>query len=143
MTALLAGMLMLALQTAEVKHRGALAMGFDQDKTTHYFRTTASGGSIAVDVKDAADETSRAQIRTHLKEIAKAFAAGDFQKPSQTHAELPPGVPEMQRLKDAIRYEYVDTPRGGAVRISTKNPDALTALHAFLAYQVKEHGHGG
>jgi hypothetical protein len=128
---------------AELKKRGALAMGFDQDKATHHFRTTASGGSIEVEVNAAADEISRTQIRTHLKEIAKAFAAGDFQKPFQTHAETPPGVPEMQRWKGAIRYEYAETPRGGEVRITTTNPEALAAVHAFLAYQRTEHGHGG
>lgn len=128
---------------AELKKRGALAMGFDQDKASHHFRTSAAGGSIEVDVNDAADEISRQQIRTHLKEIAKAFADGDFQKPFQTHAEVPPGVAQMQRLKGVIRYEYAETARGGAVRITTKDPDALAAIHAFLAYQRKEHGHGG
>jgi hypothetical protein len=126
---------------AELKRRGALAMGFDQDKTTHHFRISPSGGSIEVEVNDAADDTSRTQIRAHLAEIAKAFAGGDFQKPFQTHAEVPPGVPAMQRLKSAIRYEYADTPRGGAVRITTKDPDALAAVRAFLEYQAKEHNH--
>lgn len=126
---------------AELKKRGALAMGFDQDKTTHHFRILPSGGSIEVDVNDPADDTSRGQIRAHLAEIAKAFAMGDFQKPFQTHAEVPPGVPAMQRLKSAIRYEYAETPRGGAVRITTKDPDALAAVRAFLEYQAKEHHH--
>ena len=141
MTALLAAMLMLALQSAEVKHRGALAMGFDQDKTAHEFVTTPAGGSIDVRVKDPGDQASRRQIRKHLAEIAQSFAAGDFSKPFQTHAEVPPGVPEMQRLKAAIRYAYADTPDGGIVRITTSNPDALAAVHAFLAYQRHEHHH--
>jgi hypothetical protein len=128
---------------AELRKRGALAMGFDQDKTTHHFRTSPSGGSIEVSVKDAADEASRAAIRSHLDEIARAFAAGDFKKPFQTHAEVPPGVPEMQRLKEAIEYRYVQTPRGGLVRITTRDAAALAAVHAFLEYQSKEHGHGG
>jgi hypothetical protein len=126
-----------------LKKRGALAMGFDQDKTTHHFRTSPAGGSIEVAVNDAADEQSRARIRSHLAEIAKAFAAGDFEKPFQTHAEVPPGVPEKQRLKTAIRYQYADTPRGGVVRISTEDPEALTAVRAFLEYQAKEHKHAG
>ena len=128
---------------AELKKRGALAMGFDQDKTTHHFRATPTGGSIEVGVKDAADAVSRDQIRSHLKEIADAFAKGDFAKPFQTHAEVPPGVPAMQRLKAAIRYKYEETPDGGAVRITTADPDALKAVHEFLAYQGREHGHGG
>lgn len=124
---------------AELNRRGALAMGFDQDKATHHFRSTASGGSIEVEVNDAADDTSRTAIRAHLKEIADAFAKGDFDKPFQTHAEVPPGVPEMQRLKDAIRYTYEETPRGGAVRITTADAEALKAVHAFLEYQAREH----
>ena len=128
---------------AELKKRGALAMGFDQDKTTHHFRATPAGGSIEVAVKAAADAVSRDQIRSHLKEIAAAFAKGDFAKPFQTHAEVPPGVPAMQRLKAAIRYKYEETPDGGAVRITTADPDALKAVHEFLAYQGREHGHGG
>jgi len=127
---------------AELKKRGALAMGFDQDKTTHHFRATPTGGSIEVGVKDAADAVSRDQIRTHLKEIADAFAKGNFAKPFQTHAEVPPGVPAMQQLKAVIRYKYEETPDGGAVRITTADPDALKAVHEFLAYQGREH-HGG
>ena len=88
---------------AALKQRGALAMGFAQDKTTHHFSTSVTGGSIEVEVKDAADSASRRQIRRHLKDIAGAFAKGDFAKPFQTHAEVPPGVPAMQRLKSVIR----------------------------------------
>jgi hypothetical protein len=124
---------------AELKKRGDAAMGFDQDKTTHHFRTTATGGSIEVDANDAGDATSLAQIRAHLKEVATAFADGDFSKPLQTHAEVPPGVPAMQRLKGAIAFAYADTPKGGAVRIRTTNKDALAAVHEFLEYQIREH----
>jgi hypothetical protein len=123
----------------EMKRRGGIAMGFDQDKTQHHFPVTATGGSIEVEVKDAADEASRSAIRSHLKEIAEAFAKGDFDKPFQTHGEVPPGVPDMQRLKAAIHYEYEETPRGGAVRITTSDADALKAVHAFLEYQGREH----
>jgi len=125
---------------AELKKRGAAAMGFDQDKTVHHFRTVPSGGSIEVDVVDPADTDSLAQIRSHLREIARAFAAGDFEKPFQTHGEVPPGVPVMQRLKTAIAYTYADTPHGGVVQIRTSNPDAVKGIHEFLRYQTKEHG---
>lgn len=128
---------------AELKKRGTLAMGFDQDKTTHQFRTSATGGSIEVDVRDPADAASREQIRTHLKDIAAAFAKGDFAKPFQTHAEVPPGVPAMRRLRAVIHYKYEETAGGGAVRISTSDPVALKAVHAFLAYQAREHHTGG
>ena len=89
---------------AEMKQHGNMAMGFDQDKTTHHFAMTTEGGSIGVDANDAADQASRDQIRAHLKEIAVAFAKGDFGKPLETHSEFPPGVPVMQRLQKAISY---------------------------------------
>jgi hypothetical protein len=130
------------LKQMALKARGALAMGFDQDKTVHRFPSSATGGSIEVEVKDPADSVSRDQIRTHLKEIAGAFAKGDFAKPLQTHAEVPPGVPAMERLKAVIRYVYEETPRGGLVRISTSDPDALKAVHDFLSYQNTEHNSG-
>ena len=52
---------------AEMKQHGNLAMGFDQDKTTHHFNLTADGGSIAVEANDAADGASRDQIRPILR----------------------------------------------------------------------------
>jgi hypothetical protein len=127
---------------AEMKEHGNHAMGFDQDTTTHHFLLAANGGSIAVDVKAADDQTGREQIRTHLKEIAVAFKQGDFGKPVMTHSEQPPGVPVMQRLKAEITYTYAETERGGIVRIATANAEALAAVHTFLKYQITEHATG-
>jgi hypothetical protein len=123
----------------QLNERGAAAMGFDQSTTHHTFTVTPEGGLIAVSVKDAADVKTRDQVRAHLKEIADAFATGDFSKPFQTHAEVPPGVPVMAEKKDAIRYSYSDTPDGGRVRIRTTDARALDAIHAFLKYQNEEH----
>src|SRR5438552_18541185 len=83
---------------AEMKKRGNVAMGFDQDQTTHHFLLSATGGAIQVETNDPADQTSRDLIRTHLKEIASEFGKGVFDKPFATHAEVPPGVATMQRL---------------------------------------------
>ncbi len=127
---------------AAMKNHGALAMGFDQDKTTHHFDLTANGGSIAVDANDPADRSSRDQIRAHLEEIAGAFGQGVFAKPLMTHSEFPAGVPVMQRLKSEISYVFQQTGRGGIVRISTSNPEARAAIHEFLKYQITEHTTG-
>jgi SAM-dependent methyltransferase len=126
----------------EMKQHGNVAMGFDQDRTTHHFLMTSDGGSIAVDANDPTDKDSIAQIRSHLQEIAIALKQGDFGKPYETHSEYPAGVPVMQRLKHEITYAYAETPCGGVVRIVTAIPEALAAVHAFLAYQVKEHATG-
>jgi hypothetical protein len=125
-----------------LKQRGAEAMGFDQDATTHHFKLSPTGGSIEVTVKDQADAPTITAVRSHLQSIAAEFAAGRFDKPFQTHGEVPPGVPEMQRNKQSIRYRYEDLPHGGAVRIETKDTHLLDAVHAFLRYQITEHQTG-
>ncbi|OLC83613.1 MAG: hypothetical protein AUH72_03915 [Acidobacteria bacterium 13_1_40CM_4_65_8] len=123
-----------------MKHRGATAMGFDQDKATHHFRLTAEGGAIEVSVNDSADEASRMAIRVHLKEIAGEFARGNFAKPFATHGEVPPGVTTMQQRKNAMTFKYEETPEGGRVKITTSDPKAKRALHEFLRYQIREPG---
>ncbi len=127
---------------AHMKRRGAEAMGFDQDRTTHHFRLTAAGGAISVAANNPSDEESRDRIRAHLKEIAARFAQGDFGKSTATHAEVPPGVGTMQRRKAAIQYTFKELPAGGSVHIATSDPAALAAIHEFLRYQIKEHATG-
>jgi hypothetical protein len=53
---------------AALKKRGAAAMGFDQETTTHHFLLTADGGAIEVGVNAASDAVNRDVIRSHLKE---------------------------------------------------------------------------
>jgi hypothetical protein len=127
---------------AEMKRAGDVAMGFDQDKATHHFTLTRDGGLISVSADDPADTTTLEEIRTHLAEIAQAFAAGDFGKPTMTHGELPSGAADMQRLATHIQYGYEQTDQGGLVRIATQDPEALSAVHEFLRYQIREHETG-
>jgi hypothetical protein len=129
-------------KASALKRRGAVAMGFDQDATTHHFGLTPNGGFIQVQANDSADATNVAAIRSHLRAIADAFAAGDFSSPVMTHEETPPGVPDMQRLTAAITFRFVETERGGRVQIATTSAAALSAVHDFLRYQIKEHGTG-
>jgi hypothetical protein len=122
-----------------LKTRGADAMGFDQDATMHHFRLARSGGSIEVTVKDAGDIRNLEAIRSHLRAIAGDFARGRFDKPFQTHGEVPPGVATMQAGSGSIAYRYEDLPDGGAVRIETSDARLIEAVHAFLRYQITEH----
>src|SRR5690348_11791173 len=100
---------------AEMKQRGNIAMGFDQDKTTHHFFLTPGGGVIQVEANSKADATSRDQIRAHLNKISIEFANGDFRAPVATHNEVPPGAQAMQRLKSKIVYSYEERPLGAAI----------------------------
>jgi hypothetical protein len=127
---------------ADLKARGEAAMGFDQAATSHHFAIAPEGGAIEVSVTDASDRANRDAIRAHLKTIAGQFAAGVFEAPFATHAEVPPGVAEMQRLKASIAYRYEQTAGGGRVRIVTKDAAARAAVHEFLRYQIREHKTG-
>jgi hypothetical protein len=125
-----------------VDQRGDHTMGFSHEKTTHHFRLLADGGAIEVTANDPADTESRDQIRMHLTHIARMFADGDFQAPMLIHDRVPPGVPVMQKLKAQVNYRYEDISNGGRVRISTKNPRALAAVHDFLRFQIADHRTG-
>jgi hypothetical protein len=127
---------------AGVNDRGDQVMGFDHNKTTHRFRLISDGGAIEVEASDPEDTTSRDQIRQHLSHIARLFAEGDFTSPMLIHSQTPPGVPVMKRLKSTIKYRFENTERGGRIRITTSNREARSAVHDFLAFQIKDHGTG-
>jgi hypothetical protein len=133
---------MMSAHQKGVNQRGDHVMGFSHEKTTHHFRLYNDGGAIEVQANDPEDTTSRDQIRAHLSHIAEMFAAGDFNAPMLIHSRVPPGVPKIKRLKDEISYQYSEMERGGGIRITSENPDALTAIHQFLRFQISDHQTG-
>jgi len=58
------------------------------------------------------------------------------------HAQTPPGVSEMKRLKGKISYRFEQNKSGGMVLISTSDRQALSAIHDFLRFQIREHETG-
>ena len=126
----------------QMNERGEKGMGFPQTATTHHFLLNSNGGVIQVEAKDSADATNRNEIRRHLGHIAKAFQSGDFDVPMFVHDTVPPGVPEMKRLRKNIQYSFEETPQGGRVVISSANKEALEAIHRFLRFQIEEHKTG-
>lgn len=123
-----------------LNERGAMVMGFDQDKTAHHFYLFRDGGAIDIAVRDAADIQDRDAIRSHLPHIATMFGSGNYDAPMLVHdVASVPGAAVLGQRKNAIRYTYVDTPGGGRVNIVTTDSEALAALHEFLRYQIKEH----
>jgi TusA-related sulfurtransferase len=127
---------------AAVNSRGDHAMGFSHEKTVHHFRLMKDGGTIEVSSNDPKDIESRDQIRMHLKHIAAAFSAGNFEMPMFIHDQVPPGVPVMKRLKSQIKYEVENIPAGARVRISSANPEAVKAIQDFLRFQITDHETG-
>ena len=127
---------------ADVKKHGAEAMGFDQDKTTHHFRLYKDGGAVEVQANEPSDTATIGQIRDHLKQQANKFAAGDFGAPQHTHGWVPPGVDTMIRLRSKIEYQFQPLDRGGRLRITTSDSQALVAVHQFLRFQIQDHETG-
>ncbi len=126
----------------DLEHRGSQGMGFAQDKTTHHFLLSKNGGAIQVLANSADDTASIEQIRMHLRHISRAFQSGDFNIPMFVHDQTPPGVPVMTRLKAEIVYKYEEVAGGGRVVISSENPEAVSAVHEFLRFQIREHKTG-
>lgn len=122
--------------------RGQVAMGVDQYTSTHRFDALPDGGRIELQ-RDAEDPEGIATIRRHLQEIAGAFRKGDFSTPAFVHLREMPGTREMTERRAALTYTYRELPRGGEVRITTRDPQALRAVHAFMAAQRHDHRAGG
>ena len=125
-----------------VMENGEKAMGFSQTATTHHFLLMPDGGAIRVTANDKGDTENRDKIRSHLSEIAKQFKDGIFTTPFAVHGRMPPGVPEMDRLKDKIDYHFEEVENGAQVRITTADATALAAVHDFLKFQINDHKTG-
>src|SRR5437868_4148143 len=131
---------------ASMQQRGATVMGVDQYTSAHIFEDLPDGGRILLDRDDSTDATGIAAIRTHMRDIAESFRAGDFSRPFEVHAQNVPGTEVMTRRRAAITYAASDRPRGGEVRIQSSDTTAVHAIHEFLAFQRDAHhaaGEGG
>ena len=125
-----------------VAERGDQVMGFDHSRTSHHFLLSPAGGSIEASANDPADTESREAIRGHLEHIASMFSKGNFDAPMLIHDQVPPGVATMKRKKASIAWKFEETETGGRVRITSKDVDALAAIHQFLRFQIEDHQTG-
>jgi hypothetical protein len=127
---------------ADVDRRHDHATGVPHELAKHHFVLSPEGGTIRLEVRDAARTAERDRIRGHLQLVARSFAAGDFSLPLLIHDRVPPGAAVMKERRTAIRYAYAPTDKGGVVTIVTKDQEALAAVHAFLRFQIADHGTG-
>lgn len=126
---------------AAMQERGASpeAMGVDQYTSAHQFEPLPDGGRIELQ-REVEDSAGVQQIRTHLTHIAAAFAQGDFRIPAFVHDRTEvPGTEVMRARREFIAYEFQPLPRGGELRMRSRDPEAIEAIHAFLAFQRSDH----
>jgi hypothetical protein len=127
---------------AGVNARGDQGMGFGHEKTTHHFHLLVDGGAIEIHSNEPTDAATQEAIRQHLAMIAVKFSQGDFAIPMFIHATVPPGVETMKRLKSKITYEAENTERGAQLQMTTRDAEALAAIHSFLSFQIRDHQTG-
>jgi hypothetical protein len=127
---------------AALQQRGETAMGVNQYTSQHVFEALPDGGRIVLQRKES-DSAGEATIRAHMRRISTAFRNGDFALPGFVHATGDvPGTAVMKRLKAEITYTSRDLPGGAEVVISSRNPEAVSAIHDFLAFQRMDHRAG-
>ena len=126
---------------AALQARGMDVMGVDQFTSRHVFEDQTDGGRIELQ-RTVDDSAGVETIRHHLHAIAEAFARGDFSAPVLVHLQKVPGTDVMAARREAIRYDVRPLPRGAELTITTTDPDAIAAVHAFLAFQRGEHRAG-
>ena len=133
-----------AAQRSGVVQRGESdeGMGFSQTTTTHHFYLTETGGIIQVTAKDPKNAEQIATVQMHLTHIVRMFSEGNFSIPHFVHGTNPPGAATMKRLRSSIRYTNETMPDGGRIKIETGSLEALTAVHNFLRFQIKDHETG-
>jgi hypothetical protein len=121
-----------------MQERGRTAMGVDQYTSSHVFEPLPDGGRIVLQ-RDSADAAGTAAIRAHMRDIAAAFARGDFAVPGFVHAQEVPGTAALAEARGAVTFTADTLPRGGQVRIRTADSALVRAVHEFLAFQRREH----
>ena len=123
---------------ALVQSRGHVAMGVNQYTSEHQFESLPDGGRISL-TRDTADHAGIAQIRAHMQEIAASFREGNFEVPGFVHGREVPGTQVMRARRSRISYTPDSTAGGGQLRIRSSDADAVAAIHAFLAFQRRDH----
>lgn len=136
-----------ATAKGDAKHGAEVDMRHDalvesHESTRHAFRLFPDGGAIELRANDAGDVKTIDGVRAHIKNIASQFEKKDFSTPAFVHGRPPAGIAEMERRFDAIAFQYEEVDRGGRIRMTTQNGEALAAIHDFMKFQVTEHRTG-
>ena len=125
-----------AFKAMDMRHD--TAVGTAPMTLAHQFVTQPDGGDIILE-RQIHEDMGINQIRAHLLLISRSFARGDFSVPGFVHEKPIPGTVIMAQRAGQITYTVEDLPHGGVVHIKTSDPEALKAIHSFIAFQIAEH----
>jgi len=122
-----------------VGDRGTDVMPFDQTATTHSFTDTTDGGYETVRANDPGDIAQIELVRGHLRQIASAFAAGDFSDPAAIHGADMSGLAALSAGAGELSIIYADVSAGGRITFSSTDPALVGAVHEWFAAQTSDH----
>ena len=126
---------------AEVAARGAQVMPFELTATSHVFTKNRNGGLQQVLVRNPKDKDQLRLVRSHLREIAGHFQAGDFSAPARIHGQAMPGLAQLQQARPGeISVHYRELHNGAQIRYATSNPALVAVLHQWFDAQLSDHG---
>ena len=114
-------------------------LGVAHETTHHSFRLFDDGAAIELRANRESDTTTIDAIRAHMRVIADQFRANNFSTPMFVHDKTPDGIKTIRELHSQIDFDYESLPAGARIRIKTANPTAVSALHAFMRFQIVEH----
>ena len=104
---------------------------------SHQFHILPNGGIVEL---QGADASAITHVREHLQEITRAFSAAEPPAELVEHVRCMPGGATMLAKRSALTLAYRELPRGGELRMTTQDAEALKAVHEFLAFQREHHG---
>jgi len=126
----------------------ALAVGFSLAELARLLRARDRGHPPCREVRDLARQ-KLSDVGQQLEDLARFREAlqgivseGNFDAPMLIHDRIPPGVSTLKRKKSRIDWKFEETESGGRVRIRTRDPEALAAIHEFLRFQIEDHRTG-
>jgi hypothetical protein len=114
-------------------------MPFDLNQTMHIFTPTSDGGVQVIMVHDR-EAGLVANVRSHLRKEAAAFARGDYSDPAEIHGHDMPGLAQLQAGAKRMTVTYAARPDGASIRYRTADARLVAALHRWFAAQVSDHG---
>lgn len=124
----------------DVRAKGAHVMPFSLDKTIHSFDKTRDGGIQRVRIRGDAPEQIPL-IRSHLRQIARAFAARDFSMPARIHGADMPGLAALKAARpDELDVSYRDLDDGAEIDYTGHTPRIVAAIHHWFDAQLHDHG---
>ena len=112
--------------------------GFDSERVVRHFYLLKNGGAIEVVAKDPKDETTVKAVQTYLKKESDSWTKGNFENVNAMYGKLPEGTPELKKLRDSVTFAAVPEESGGVLRLLTVNPQAKSAIHEYLKYQIDQ-----